>query len=207
MEDVVNYSGETADGPHGFLSNRALIGFTIDGRQWPSVEHYFQVLRPLSLRTAQATFYNSSTVGAGAKVCWQRPRRGHTQGQDRQGRTQHGCAAISGFHCSVKCTGLNSHRPTTHTHHRTGRDRSKPLRKDWEEVKERVAEEAIRAKFEQNAEERAKLLATKGATLIQRTRNDAYWGIPESATLGENKMGKILMLVRDELLNAQPTTS
>jgi predicted NAD-dependent protein-ADP-ribosyltransferase YbiA (DUF1768 family) len=43
MEDVVNYSGETADGPHGFLSNRALIGFTIDGRQWPSVEHYFQV--------------------------------------------------------------------------------------------------------------------------------------------------------------------
>jgi ribA/ribD-fused uncharacterized protein len=93
------------------------------------------------------------------------------------------------------------------THHHTGRDRSKPLRKDWEEMKERVAEEAIRAKFEQNAEERAKLLATKGATLIQRTRNDAYWGIPESATLGENKMGKTLMLVRDELLNAPSTTS
>jgi predicted NAD-dependent protein-ADP-ribosyltransferase YbiA (DUF1768 family) len=70
-----------------------------------------------------------------------------------------------------------------------------------------VAEEAIRAKFEQNEEERAKLLATQGATLIQRTRNDAYWGVPEAATEGENKMGKILMLVRDELLQHKADTA
>jgi predicted NAD-dependent protein-ADP-ribosyltransferase YbiA (DUF1768 family) len=46
MGEVVNYSGEGADGPHGFLSNRALVGFTIAGRHWPSVEHYFQVFTP-----------------------------------------------------------------------------------------------------------------------------------------------------------------
>lgn len=62
-----------------------------------------------------------------------------------------------------------------------------------------MAEEAIRAKFEQNEEAKKQLLATGDAVLVQRTRNDAYWGIPESATTGENKMGKILMKVREEL--------
>lgn len=80
-----------------------------------------------------------------------------------------------------------------------GRDRSRPLRKDWEEVKERVMEEAVRAKFQQNEEARNKLLSTGHATLIQRTRNDAYWGIPESAREGQNRMGILLMQVRQEL--------
>lgn len=80
-----------------------------------------------------------------------------------------------------------------------GRDRSKPLRADWEQVKERVAEEAIRAKFQQNEEARKKLLATGNARLIQRTRNDAFWGVPGSGSAGENRMGTILTKVREEL--------
>ncbi|MHA6498637.1 NADAR family protein, partial [Escherichia coli] len=35
---------------------------------------------------------------------------------------------------------------------RMGRDRSKPLRKNWESVKEQVMRKALRAKFEQHAE-------------------------------------------------------
>jgi len=41
-----------------------------------------------------------------------------------------------------------------------GRDRSRPLRKDWDAVKEQVAEDAIRAKFKQNEEARKLLLQT-----------------------------------------------
>ncbi len=56
-----------------------------------------------------------------------------------------------------------------------GRDRSKPLRKNWESVKEQVMRKALRAKFEQHAELRALLLATAPAKLVEHTENDAYW--------------------------------
>ena len=59
---------------------------------------------------------------------------------------------------------------------RMGRDRSKPLRKNWESVKEQVMRKALRAKFEQHAELRALLLATAPAKLVEHTENDAYWG-------------------------------
>ncbi|MGU0160754.1 NADAR domain-containing protein [Escherichia coli] len=48
---------------------------------------------------------------------------------------------------------------------RMGRDRSKPLRKNWESVKEQVMRKALRAKFEQHPELRALLLATAPAKL------------------------------------------
>lgn len=53
---------------------------------------------------------------------------------------------------------------------RMGRDRSKPLRKNWESVKEQVMRKALRAKFEQHAELRALLLATAPAKLVEHTK-------------------------------------
>src|SRR4051794_9790605 len=49
---------------------------------------------------------------------------------------------------------------------RMGRDRKRPLRRDWEAVKDNVMREAVRAKFAQHAELRAALLATGTATLV-----------------------------------------
>ncbi|STI76904.1 swarming motility protein [Escherichia coli] len=49
---------------------------------------------------------------------------------------------------------------------RMGRDRSKPLRKNWESVKEQVMRKALRAKFEQHPELRALLLATAPANWL-----------------------------------------
>ena len=43
---------------------------------------------------------------------------------------------------------------------RMGRSRQRPLRPDWEQVKDAVMLEALRAKFTQHAELREKLLAT-----------------------------------------------
>jgi ribA/ribD-fused uncharacterized protein len=58
--------------------------------------------------------------------------------------------------------------------------------------------EAVLAKFTQNADLRAVLLATGDADLVEHTSNDDYWGDGGDGH-GKNKLGRILMSVRDEL--------
>lgn len=79
-----------------------------------------------------------------------------------------------------------------------GRDRKKPLRRDWEAVKDDVMREAVRAKFTQHADLREMLLATGTATLVEHTTNDAYWGDNGDGS-GRNMLGRILMDIREEL--------
>lgn len=79
-----------------------------------------------------------------------------------------------------------------------GRDRKRPLRPDWEAVKEDVMREVVRAKFTQHKELRELLLSTGEAELIEHTKNDNYWADGGDGT-GKNRLGKILMEIRDEL--------
>ena len=79
-----------------------------------------------------------------------------------------------------------------------GRDRSKPLRKDWEEVKDDVMRRAILEKFESNTDARNMLLSTGNEDLIEKTTKDYYWGCGEDGT-GKNMLGKILMETREIL--------
>jgi ribA/ribD-fused uncharacterized protein len=58
-----------------------------------------------------------------------------------------------------------------------GRDRSKPLRSDWEAVKDDVMREAVWAKFSQHAKLREILLGTGEAVLVEHTTNDSYWAM------------------------------
>ena len=83
---------------------------------------------------------------------------------------------------------------------RMGRDRKKPLRTDWETVKDEIMREAVRAKFVQNAELREHLLATGGAEIVEHTTNDAYWGDGGDGS-GKNMLGRILMEIRQEIRN------
>jgi hypothetical protein len=79
-----------------------------------------------------------------------------------------------------------------------GRDRKRPLRADWEAVKDDVMLAALRAKFSQHAQLRALLLSTGDALLVEHTANDRYWGDGGDGS-GENRLGRLLMQVRDEL--------
>ena len=81
---------------------------------------------------------------------------------------------------------------------RMGRDRSKPLRRDWESAKVEVMMTALRAKFSQHEDLRALLLSTGDARLVEHTDNDAYWGDGGDGK-GKNMLGKLLMRLRDEL--------
>jgi ribA/ribD-fused uncharacterized protein len=83
-----------------------------------------------------------------------------------------------------------------------GRDRKRPLRRDWEAVKDGVMLDALRAKFSQHADLRELLLATGDAKLVEHTGNDAYWGDGGDGS-GKNRLGQLLMRVRDELREAK----
>ena len=79
-----------------------------------------------------------------------------------------------------------------------GRDRNRPLRRDWEAVKDDVMRTVLRAKFTQHPELREQLLTMGDAYLIEHTRSDSYWGDGGDGS-GRNMLGRILMEVRDEL--------
>src|SRR4051812_46252440 len=79
---------------------------------------------------------------------------------------------------------------------RMGRARSRPLRPDWDDVKDDVMRRAVLRKFESHDDIRAILLSTGDERLVERTSDDYYWGVGTKRT-GENKLGLILMEVRE----------
>jgi ribA/ribD-fused uncharacterized protein len=79
-----------------------------------------------------------------------------------------------------------------------GRMRSKPLRKDWESVKDETMRRAVIAKFFQHNDIGQDLVNTGDAELVEHTKNDRYWGDGGDGT-GKNMLGKILMEVREQL--------
>lgn len=106
-----------------------------------------------------------------------------------------------------------------------GRDRSYPLRKDWDQrveegagwedklvddgrgptaavvlMKDLFMFEVVLAKFTQNHGIRSILLGTGTLPLVENAIHDPYWGIGCSGT-GVNRLGKILMLARDHINN------
>ncbi len=78
---------------------------------------------------------------------------------------------------------------------RMGRERSRPLRADWEAVKDDVMRRAVLRKFEQYPQLQALLLGTDDAPLIENTTGDYYWGCGSDGS-GKNMLGLILMEVR-----------
>ncbi|WP_369184621.1 NADAR family protein [Streptomyces sp. Y1] len=79
-----------------------------------------------------------------------------------------------------------------------GRDSSKPLRRDWERVKDDVMRRAVGAKFRAHDDIREILLATGDEEIVEDTSTDHYWGRGRTGT-GRNMLGRILMRTRSQL--------
>jgi ribA/ribD-fused uncharacterized protein len=77
-------------------------------------------------------------------------------------------------------------------HHRAKR------RHDWQEAKVGIMTELMRAKIEQNPDVKERLLATGSKTIVENSPWDDFWGAGKDGR-GQNRMGKILMHLRDEL--------
>ena len=132
MQDTTINFYSTGD-DYGDFSNFAAWPIKVDGKTWPTSEHYFQAQKFLDEKYREEIRRVSSPMVAA----------------------------------------------------RMGRDRSKPLRKNWESVKEQ-------------AELRALLLATASAKLVEHTENDAYWGDGGNGK-GKNRLGYLLMELREQL--------
>ena len=81
---------------------------------------------------------------------------------------------------------------------RMGRSRKRPLRADWEQVKDGIMRDAVWAKFSQHEALRELLLSTGDAQIVEHTKKDRYWGDGGDGS-GLNKLGKILMDVREAM--------
>lgn len=79
-----------------------------------------------------------------------------------------------------------------------GRNRYRPMRADWEKIKDDVMMVALRAKFTQHPDLKELLLSTGNCTLTEHTSNDRYWGDGGDGS-GKNMLGKLLVKLRDEL--------
>lgn len=133
------------NGPFGFLSNFARAPIMLNGRRWPTSEHYFQAQK--------------------------------FTGADEQERVR---AAASPMEAARLGRSLGGLRP------------------DWDQVRDEVMLNALRAKFSQHPYLRSELLATDEATLVEHTENDDYWADGGDGS-GRNRLGELLMQVRSEM--------
>jgi len=85
-----------------------------------------------------------------------------------------------------------------------GRDRAKPLRSDWERVKDDVMRVVVGSKFRQHPELHGLLLGTGARPILEHKRNDAYWADAGDGT-GRNQLGVTLMEVRSALTGGPGT--
>ena len=83
-----------------------------------------------------------------------------------------------------------------------GRDRSRPLRPDWERVKDDIMELALYCKFTQHVTLLKLLVGTGNALIVEHTANDSYWGDGGDGT-GRNMLGILLVRLRAMLAEDQ----
>jgi ribA/ribD-fused uncharacterized protein len=81
---------------------------------------------------------------------------------------------------------------------RMGQAKSEHFRPDWDEIKETVMMEGLRAKFTQNPQLADLLRSTGTAMLIEKMPRDSYWGSGPNGC-GRNRMGRLLEQVRKEI--------
>ena len=72
-------------------------------------------------------------------------------------------------------------------------------RSDWDTVKDDIMLKALRCKFAQHSDLRKMLWKTGDKELIEHTTNDSYWADGGGHGKGQNKLGKLLMKVRDDI--------
>ncbi len=127
------------------FSNMYASPFQLDGKTWPSVEHYFQAQKFPTDATYQEEIRKAKS-GAKAKSL--------------------------------------------------GQSQEHPIRPDWNTYRLEAMEKGVEAKFRQNEALKNLLASTGNRELIEASPTDTFWGVGKAGK-GENRLGKILMKVRD----------
>jgi len=78
----------------------------------------------------------------------------------------------------------------------TGREETRELREDWDEIKFDVMCLAVSLKLMQNEYILNLLMETEQQDIIEDSPTDYYWGCGVDGT-GRNRLGEVFMLIRD----------
>lgn len=147
---VIEFSSKTPQ--YKEFGNYFAVKLMIDGKMYPTVEHYYQAMKFPDNPEYQESIRMAKTPAIAKKL--------------------------------GKTTEIAS-------------------RKDWPEYKDTVMKKAVTEKFSANHPElRKKLLETGNALIRDGSPQDNYWGIGRSGK-GRNRLGQILMEVREELQRAE----
>ncbi len=156
LEQAENATGDIrfyhSDQNHGELSNFSRHAIFLEGRIFPTVEHYYQAKK-----------------------------------FDGTAREE-----------LIRCA------PTPTMAKLLARDWKMDRKEPWSSVKEQIMLSALRAKFSQHPDLRTMLVGTGERTLVEHTALDAYWGDAGDGS-GQNRLGSLLMDVRQELRAQGPT--
>ena len=87
-----------------------------------------------------------------------------------------------------------------------GRNKTLPLRTDWEQVKESIMKEALLAKVAQYPKIKELLLSTGDAEIVEHSPKDRYWADGGDGS-GKNRLGVIWMEIRKELQDEKNRTA
>ena len=81
-----------------------------------------------------------------------------------------------------------------------GRSRDRPLRQDWEKIKEDMMQRGVLCKFQTHQDIKEVLLNTGDEQIVENATQDYYWGCGADGS-GKNRLGEILMDIRTILRN------
>ncbi|KAG0216489.1 hypothetical protein BGX28_000003 [Mortierella sp. GBA30] len=149
MKDTINFYRQ--GDKYGEFSNFYFAPIVMDGKTWPTTEHYFQAQKFV-----------------------------HLEGQE--------------YAEMIRMTDNPGNAA------KMGRNRSWPLRTDWEIVKDDIMRTCVLQKFVQHPELTKVLLETGDRYLVEHTKNDRYWADGGDGK-GKNMLGIILMETRDKIIS------
>lgn len=84
-----------------------------------------------------------------------------------------------------------------------GMTRALPIRSDWDAVRETIMQQAVAVKFVTHPALTEMLLATGDRQIVENAPMDYFWGCGADGS-GQNRLGRILMDVRDTLRRSAP---
>jgi len=157
----------------------------IEGKNWDSTEHYFQIYKYCEGDRNFMEKLNSGEVASFGQ------RRLHLKSKHLQIIAQ---LEKEGKAIPLKPDG----------EHYKSDDKASPVLmiKDWDKVKIDVMYKAIKAKFSQHSEMKEMLLATGNGWLIEHTKNDFQWADGNDGS-GKNYLGKLLVFLRHNIVNGE----
>lgn len=153
---------------------------TIDGKSWPTTEHYFQAMKfynPSSKRDMEYVNIIQLTDG---------PMKAAILGRQKE---------KGGFAGDWK---VNKETDTRTLNTVIKEYSDVKLRSDWDDVKVDIMRKALTAKFTQNADLAKLLKETGGKMLIESSPKDKWWGWGRDKK-GLNMLGKLLEEIRSTL--------